>query len=210
MLGVYRARRERGDTLIEVLFAITVFALIVVTALSIMNQGAATSQRSVEITTVRQQMDGQAEMLRFLHDSYIQAYTVGASFPAATNAGQYARALAQGQKTATASQFGTVDCGNPPVESFVMKADSTTGRITVVTRSDQANVFSYPSTYAQVGMVSGVFQAQGLWIEAVTNDKTNTTTGNGYTDFHIRACWDAPGLTTPANLGTIVRLYEPR
>lgn len=202
---------ERGDTLIEVLFAVTVFALIVVTTLSIMNQGTATSQRSVEITTVRQQMDGQAEMLRFLHDSYIEAYTVGATYPATTNAGQYARALAQGAKQVNASAFGSVKCDVSSLQdAFILKADSATGRITVVTRSDQGDVFAYPDTYARVGVQNGTFKSQGIWIEAIKGDRADATATNGYTDFHIRACWDAPGLATPMNLGTIVRLYEPR
>ena len=60
-----RRARTAGDTLIEVMFATTVFSLVVVSSLSLMNQGVASAQRSLEITTVRQQMDGQVETLRF-------------------------------------------------------------------------------------------------------------------------------------------------
>ncbi|MBJ58357.1 hypothetical protein CMN24_01415, partial [Candidatus Saccharibacteria bacterium] len=64
MLGMRRL--ERGDTLIEVLFAVTVFSFVVVSSLAIMNQGTAAAQRSLEISLVRQQVDAQADSLRFL------------------------------------------------------------------------------------------------------------------------------------------------
>ena len=59
------AANTRGDTLIEVLFAITVFSLVVVTSLAIMNQGTQAALRSLQLTLVRQQVDSQAEALRF-------------------------------------------------------------------------------------------------------------------------------------------------
>jgi prepilin-type N-terminal cleavage/methylation domain-containing protein len=65
---------QKGDTLIEVLFAVTVFSLVAVGSLSIMNQGTTVAQRSLETTLVRQEIDAQAETLRFVHDSYIAAY----------------------------------------------------------------------------------------------------------------------------------------
>src|SRR5674476_81397 len=72
----------RGDTLVEVLFATAVFSLVAVGCLSIMNQGAATAQRALEITLVRNEIDAQAETLRFLNASYIQAYQSGiTSYP---------------------------------------------------------------------------------------------------------------------------------
>jgi type II secretory pathway pseudopilin PulG len=67
-------RHERGDTIIEVLFAVTVFAMVAVGAMTIMNQGTATAQRSLEVTLVRQQIDAQAEAIRYIHQAYVSAY----------------------------------------------------------------------------------------------------------------------------------------
>ncbi|RYF29698.1 MAG: hypothetical protein EOO17_00170 [Chloroflexi bacterium] len=67
-------RAERGDTIIEVLFAITIFSFVAVGGLSIMNQGVATAQRSLEIGLVRQQMDAQADALRYLNQAYVADY----------------------------------------------------------------------------------------------------------------------------------------
>src|SRR5664279_826252 len=71
--------RTRGDTLVEVLFAVAIFSLVAVGGLAIMNQGTATSQRALEITLVRQEVDSQAETLRFLNASYVSAYKLGIS-----------------------------------------------------------------------------------------------------------------------------------
>lgn len=62
------ARAQRGDTLIEVLLSVTIFSMVAVGTMTVMNQGVAIAQQSLEITLVRQQIDAQAEMLRFVHD----------------------------------------------------------------------------------------------------------------------------------------------
>lgn len=59
---------NRGDTLVEVLLGVTIFSLVAVVALETMNRGMAIAQYSLETTLVRQQVDAQAEMLRYAHD----------------------------------------------------------------------------------------------------------------------------------------------
>lgn len=199
---------QRGDTLIEVLFAITVFSLVVVSALSLMNQGTAASQRSLEITLVRQQIDGQAETLRFLQSSYVQHYYSGVTFnltdDTTSPAEEYYKIIQRVQSTASASAFGSGTCGTPPANSFVL--NTRTARI-----ESASNLFKRPDTYAQVIYNSSNSVdpggSQGIWIEGIRSAQKGTTS---YIDFHIRACWDAPALDQPMNLGTIVRLYEPR
>jgi prepilin-type N-terminal cleavage/methylation domain-containing protein len=62
---------KRGDTLIEVLFAIVIFCLVAVIAVSLMNQGVATAQSSLEINMARNEIDAQAEALRFVQNSFL-------------------------------------------------------------------------------------------------------------------------------------------
>ena len=69
--------REKGDTIIEVLFAITVFSLVAVGGLSLMNQGTTMAQRALEIGLVRQQMDAQSDALRYLNSAYIEDFHNG-------------------------------------------------------------------------------------------------------------------------------------
>lgn len=62
---------KRGDTLIEVMFAFAVFALVAIMSVTMMNLGLAASERSLEVVTVRNEINAQAEALRFIHSSYI-------------------------------------------------------------------------------------------------------------------------------------------
>lgn len=70
---------SKGDTIIEVLFAVTIFSALAISGLSVMNRGVGTAQRSLEISLVRQEMNNQAEILRFVHNAYI----TGANTPPA-------------------------------------------------------------------------------------------------------------------------------
>jgi len=205
MSGIRKNSRTRGDTLIEVLFAVSVFSMVIVGSLAIMNQGTAASQRSLDITLVRQQVDAQAETLRFMHDSYVNVYRPDLDLSAsATPAGEWfkmrrdVRALA----ATTTSDFnvGQTCPEIHPTGSFVL---------------DPLNVVYYKATssmklaptYARVsytGVNKDVFNAaEGIWVEALQSSQ-------GYVDFHIRACWDSQGLSVPMTIGTIVRLYDPK
>ncbi|MBR5389607.1 InlB B-repeat-containing protein [Candidatus Saccharibacteria bacterium] len=71
MLNRIRTSFRNGDTLIEVMFAVGVFGLAAVGAISLMNRGLATAQNTLEVTMARQEIDTQAEVLRFLQNAYI-------------------------------------------------------------------------------------------------------------------------------------------
>jgi len=203
-----KRRRQTGDTLIEVLFAVTVFSLVVVGSISIMNQGANASERALEITLVRQQVDAQAESLRFLHDSYVSAYTSGASYtgPAAQWAAMLTSIIATNETSATS--FGSLSstCPTPPKGSFIINSNSATFL------SGNSVSLVPASSYAQVDYTTNPVSAGGIWVEAVrAATSTDTTQANaGYIDFHILACWPVAGSTVPATIATIVRLYDPR
>lgn len=198
--------KSRGDTLIEVLFAITIFSLVAVGGLSIMNQGTATSQRALEITLVRQEIDAQAETLRFLNASYVAAYQSGATSYSGP-AEQWR--LIQGSTVLQASDFNSdATCQLPQAGSFILDTKNATFVPT------NPNVLSLSKTFSQVvrDQASGqVESAEGIWIEAVRPATSPGYQANaGYIDFNIRACWDSPGQSVPVTIGTIVRLYEPR
>lgn len=206
------SRSESGDTLIEVLFAMMIFSLVLVTALTLMNQGISASQRALAITAARQQMDGQAEALRFLHASYVQAYKSGTtSYEPGSPAAQYYSIIqrAQAGGRTSASDFGgTAACVIPADASkdFILNPVTATMEST----STNPNIFVQAPGFPEVTYSSGnvLNESQGMWIEAVRSG--TTTASAGFIDFHIRTCWDAPGSSVPMNLGTIVRLYEPR
>lgn len=60
-----------GDTIVEVTFAIAVFAFVAIISVSLMNSGIAKAQASLEITMARNEIDAQAEALRFVHNSFL-------------------------------------------------------------------------------------------------------------------------------------------
>ncbi len=63
---------KAGDTIVEVVFAFAVFSLVSVIGISIMNRGSEMSQNALELNLVRNQINSQAESLRFLHENYIR------------------------------------------------------------------------------------------------------------------------------------------
>lgn len=204
------ARRQAGDTLIEVLFAVSVFALVVVGALTLMNQGTATSTRSLQITLVRQEIDNEAETLRFLSSAYVANYYAGYN-PNTTDATtspseEYFKTLrdirTRGASSVSTFGGGGTTCQTPPAGSFVFNSKLATYQAYDTSKIAPADTFSQ-IVYATDDSLT---TAHGLWIEAV---RSTPTSGASYVDYHIRACWFPPGTGQPMNLGTIVRLYEP-
>lgn len=205
-----RRGRQAGDTLIEVLFAVSVLSLVIVIAISIMNQGTAAALRSMQITLVRQEMDSQAEALRFLNNAYVGAYKKGyAPTTRTTPAEEYAyilqRIIATG--ATSASKFGSTSdttCPAAPTNSFIINPKLAKYQAYSSARFTRATNYSQ-LVYSGTGETT-FERTEGIWIEAIRSTPAN---GSSYVDFHIRSCWLAPGMSTPMTLGTIVRLYEP-
>lgn len=208
-----RRFRQKGDTIVEVLFAFTIFAMVAVGSLTIMNQGTATAQRSLEITLVRQQIDAQAEAIRYVHHAYVAAYQGTGSVTTGV-AAEWTKmtSKATGKGADNASSFGTTAgtvCPStvPGQKPFILNARTARVWGTTPAMSVPAGASLPPFAQVVYNDDSSVSRAYGLWIEAVPSVNNN---GPGFVDFHIRACWDSPGGVTPMTLGTIVRLYEPR
>ncbi len=64
-------RIKKGDTLIEVALAIGIFSLVAISIVAVVTASTAGAQSSLETTTTREEIDVQAEALRFIHGSYI-------------------------------------------------------------------------------------------------------------------------------------------
>lgn len=216
----YSNSNIRGDTLIEVLFAISIFSLVAVGGLSIMNQGSATAQRALEITLVRNEIDSQAETLRFLNSSYIAAYQPGVSDYSSISkpAQQWLNLVKNYVTTDSVSKFGSsstcpqtyTELNGLRTNSFVLDVKKATVVPLTIDNFSPAQTFSQLYyTYDSVSNSYTTFdKSYGLWIEAIKSGDA-TQTNADYVDFNIRACWDSPGMVIPLTIGTIVRLYEP-
>jgi type II secretory pathway pseudopilin PulG len=207
-----RLNRQKGDTIIEVLFAVTVFALVAVGSLSIMNQGTGVSQRALEITLVREQIDAQAEAIRYIHQAYVASYQKNTT-PAGTAAQWVAMtSKATGNGADAPSNFGQLDNGRCPAgipgqHPFILNARTAQVSNTLPIMTAPADGSLPPYAQVAYNADSSINQAYGIWVEAIPSTAVD---GPGFVDFHIRACWDSLGSALPVTLGTIVRLYEPR
>ena len=216
---------QKGDTIIEVMFAFAIFALVAVGSLTIMNQGIAAAQRSLEITLVRAQIDAQAEAIRFIHQAYVASYQKDGAVPTGV-AGEWVKmtdTVTGKGSTNGASDFGVVDgsvclASTPGQKPFILNARTATVWGSVPASSPSSGslppfsqvIYNPPTdTDGDGDLESSINQAYGIWIEAVPSNAASSN-GVGFVDFHIRACWSGAGSNAPITLGTIVRLYEPR
>lgn len=213
-MRLIKRSNQAGDTLIEVMFAFAIFALVAVGSLTIMNQGIAAAQRSLEITLVRAQMDAQAEAIRYIHQAYVAAYQSGGPAPAGV-AGEWVRMTNRttGKGADAASPFGVTNgpvcpLTTPGQRPFILNARTATVAAAVPLSSVAVGSSLPPFAQVVYNADSSINQAYGIWVEAVPSGVS--TNGTGFVDFHIRACWSGAGSSVPMTLGTIVRLYEPR
>ena len=189
---------SKGETIIEVLFAVVIFSALAISALSVMNKGVGTAQRSLEITLVRQEMNTQAELLRFIHDSYING---GDKTPWET--------VAASENVITASQLRTLDeiaqdCVPPGVGAkFVINPRT----LAIVRSGGGGSLFKGAEVYPRInyGSANLITDVEGVWVQQLRGNNG----GTDFRDFHIRACWNAPGSAAPVTLSTLVRLYVP-
>ncbi len=75
-VGKYKMGRlknllKRGDTLIEVTFAISVFSLVSVLSIQVMDRDVAMIQGTLEAEMARNEIDAQAEAIRYIQNSYL-------------------------------------------------------------------------------------------------------------------------------------------
>ena len=62
---------KRGDTLVEVMLAVGIFSMVAIAVVAVMSAGSSSAQTSLETTLAREEIDAQAEALRFIHSAYI-------------------------------------------------------------------------------------------------------------------------------------------
>ena len=186
---------NRGDTLVEVLLGVTIFSLVAVIALETMNRGMAIAQYSLETTLVRQQVDAQAEMLRYAHDMKNDTW----------------RKLVDNNSVSVSAvnsnegNLGVEKCPDDfSTKEFALAATpSLASKISILNNPGD---YKAAETYARVD--SDTKKTYGISVRLV---KPSTATGsrdsNKY-DAYIKACWMPVGSKMPATIGTIVRLYD--
>ena len=192
---------KKGDTIIEVIFAISVFAMVAVTSIVLMNRGLATTQSSLELTLARNEIDSQASALRFMHAANSTDWTtvtskaiIGEVPPLSLGTSETCQTLLDKSKD----------------NNFIISPRDLV--IGDKNRIELATVYPriyYNHTDAETNIIDsniGSWKSQGIWVIATKN---SSDSGLEYYDFHIRACWNEAGRSVPSTIGTIVRLYSP-
>ncbi len=245
---------KKGDTLIEVTFAIAAFALVSILTINVMNSGLNKAQAALELTQVRNEMNAQAEAIRFIHNSFTLERERSREEDQ-----QYRNLwmLLSRQKNGTLSPDAVV---NDPEDipklavnrscqeiydgmddgiyrAFLINtrlidpSQSSDLRKTIITTKSSPDRFIPTTLNARVvyglnsssdrnsdeelaedGFYQEIASAEGIFIVAARDETDNARSMSStpeFFDYHIRACWVAPGDTVPTTIGTIMRLYNP-
>lgn len=180
-------KSQKGDTLVEVLMAVVVLSLVIVGAITMMARGLSAAQIAVEHTQVRQSINAQTEMLRYLRDAYLT------------------------DKNGTAAQtWVSMFSGSPVYANNNLSSYSETCAV-----SANKNGFYLEQSGSDVNIVSFnssnkpatvALPGQGLWVEAT---RSASGISPAYVDFQIRACWQGVGSSAQQQTVTVERLYDP-
>lgn len=194
---MFKGRAQRGDTIIEVTLAFAVFASLAITVTVMMNRSIATAQRSLEITLVRQQIDAQADLLRYARDNELPAW------------GEIKANLYSGDSGVLTGSLMTCPQHSDGVpannRAFFMGLDTESGS---VTRQPIAPTSFRPAAVSSSVVFGDTSQAQGMWIIPVHAQGSGDSTAVKAYDMYIRTCWNTVGQSVPITLSTIVRLYD--
>lgn len=188
-------RGQAGDTLIEVLLAMTLMSVVAISSITLMNRGTAASQISSETTIARQEIESQVERLRYLSDMAVNE-------PGSPEGNQWGILKTQFASTGTNVTASPTNFGYCPPNFNGEKAKKVRF---FLDRGDAASGYAitprpYNDTTAEIIPEAG----KGIWVEATRERNTDN-----YTDFHVRACWRQPSDKGPdLTLGTVVRIYD--
>ena len=186
---------NRGDTLVEVLLGVTIFSLVAVIALETMNRGMAIAQYSLETTLVRQQVDAQAEMLRYAHDMKNDTWK-----KLVDNNSVSVSAVNDNE-----GNLGVEKCPDDfSTKEFALAATPSLAlKISILNNPGD---YKAAETYARVD--SDTKKTYGISVRLVKPSMTTGSRDSNKYDAYIKACWMPVGSKMPATIGTIVRLYD--
>lgn len=221
---------RRGDTLVEVAFAIAIFALVCLISIGLMNSGVDTAQASMEVTMARNEIDAQAEALRFVQNSYLaekgfvtQTYKglwdnikklaispdeidKLSSTPSACSEWYQDNSVFSNN----AFVLNTRDLNPASINTTLIKYDTgkfqQTSLYPRIIFQQATNSNNTSEELTEQGYYNRVQLVEGMGVIAV---KADNSTNPEFYDFHIRTCWYAPGRVVPTTINTIIRLYNP-
>ena len=225
---------KSGDTLVEVMFAVAIFSLVAISAVAVMNSGLSNAQGTLESTMARNEIDAQAEALRFIQSSYVAERRDDGE------EGYFAKLWHEivgraNDATEVVTKYAPTACDdlyNPQNANSISKLNGFVINVRKIGLTDNASesivkqndLFFSPSTYPRIiydddalldNLNSSEAQrVEGIYVAAVrdpgsTKVEDNVVKGSVYYDFYIRTCWYAAGQGLPTTISTVIRLYDP-
>ena len=219
---------KKGDTLIEVTIAIGIFSMIAIGVASVMSSGSSGSQTALETTLAREEIDVQAEALRFIHSARISSRSDSDNpYDTIWNA-ITASAIDGGTMDASTAQFNPSSCqalynreNDNSVfaqHAFILNPralDSSQNGVFRASEASDASVFTPTTTHPRLVFdASGNnLRAEGIYVIAVKDAGTNIvgydSAEPAFYDFYIRTCWYGSDNERPSTISTVIRLYSP-
>ena len=215
---------KKGDTLIEVTLAVGIFSMIAIAVASLMNNGTTDAQLALETTLTREEIDAQADALRFVHSAY--ASNKESSSQPLTALWNEITKNAITEPTDAITQYAPTTCDEAMPDAVKDKAFVLNTRNLNQGKNAYKKLenFTPASTYphlifegddknllGDLGKTT-LISAEGLYVIAVKDKNTTTMVGkenqSAYYDFYIRSCWYGVGDKTPSTISTVIRLHD--
>lgn len=185
---------ERGDTIIEVIVAGAVLAMVTVSTFSIMQRGASSAYDALERSQVRLELNRQSELLQHFRDSYTKTTISQTPIVANSPAANWQTIVNTGGPYVAATT-PTVSTCTPSPQAFFLKFDTATSKYLVYPETS----YTVPSGLPSAG--------DGIWVEQVNPNGFNGM-NRKFHDFYILACWETT-TASQQTMSTIVRLHDP-
>lgn len=228
---------KKGDTLIEVTLAVGIFSMVAIAIVAVMVGGTSNAQATLETTLAREEIDAQAEALRFVHAAYLADEESGEGKDPYTKLWKSIVSKAYkpngSAKDAMFQQYAPSSCkdvySNTEVlnHAFVINPRALNGL--TLTNQDKTFIpyssakFNQTSTYPRIlynsedSSASVLKKAEGIYVIPIVDPKSTHIVGAGsggkasaYIDFYIRSCWYGNGSETPSTISTVIRLFDPQ
>lgn len=210
----------RGDTLVEVMFSIGIFALVAISVSTLMNSMLGRSQASIEIVMARSEIDAQAEAIRFVHSAYKddKMTTVWKKIAEKAASGTvFDDSIYPMTENITSCE--ALNDNNQAFKKYAFyidtfKLSSNNPDDIFKTNTNVASIFPrIIHTDIEDNISKNYFdetdpsaaRAEGIWVIAVKNTESNPD----YYDFYIQTCWNSLGGSMPTTITTIFRLNNP-
>lgn len=227
---------KKGDTLIEVTIAVGIFSMIAIVIANVMSNGVASAQTALEATLAREEIDNQAEALRFIQSSYI------ADINNPNNkykklwekiAG-YATELRQENEQVKILQYSPETCEELYNNSSPTKFIINTRKLNEPENVDDVLInygtkklkpaATYPrliygtdnkTESSYLDRLDSLYGVEGIYIIAVKEKTSSGQDGlykgaSTFYDFYIRTCWYGNKSSDTSTISTVMRLYDPK